>query len=153
MRAAIEDYVEREKSASRCGKTRLQRGPPMRQPDCMSPAKKPTSGWRNSKPARKLLLGNARPGGGESALRDVDGLNYFLAPKSAAAAQRAIKVIRRGRRMDSPQPEIGRRVEDMAPEFREWVREFGHDTYIALYHYDGKQVVLLAVRPGRQAGY
>jgi plasmid stabilization system protein ParE len=41
----------------------------------------------------------------------------------------------------------------MLPEFREWVIEFGHGAYIALYHYDGKLVVILAVRHGREAGY
>jgi len=34
----------------------------------------------------------------------------------------------------------------LPPEFREWVIEFGHGAYVALYRYDGKQVVILAVR-------
>ncbi|MFZ1011150.1 MAG: hypothetical protein WAN65_30205 [Candidatus Sulfotelmatobacter sp.] len=38
-------------------------------------------------------------------------------------------------------------------EFREWVIEFGHGAYVALYHYEGKQIVILAVRHGREAGY
>jgi len=50
-------------------------------------------------------------------------------------------------------PEIGRPVEELPPEFREWVIEFGQGAYIVLYHYDGKQVVILAVRHGREAGY
>ncbi|HEX9112403.1 MAG TPA: type II toxin-antitoxin system RelE/ParE family toxin [Terriglobales bacterium] len=41
----------------------------------------------------------------------------------------------------------------MPPEFREWVIEFGSAAYVALYHYDGKQIVILAVRHGREAGY
>ena len=41
----------------------------------------------------------------------------------------------------------------MPPEFREWVVEFGHGAYVALYHYDGKQVAILAVRHGREARY
>jgi plasmid stabilization system protein ParE len=41
----------------------------------------------------------------------------------------------------------------MSPEFREWVIEFGPGVYIALYHYDGNEVVILAVRHGREAGY
>ena len=40
----------------------------------------------------------------------------------------------------------------MPLEFREWVIEFGSGAYVALYHY-GKQVVILAVRHGREAGY
>ena len=88
-----------------------------------------------------------------SALLDVDRLYKFLAPKSRDAARRAVKVIRRGIRMLSKHPEIGRPVEEMPPEFREWVIEFGHGAYVALYHYDGRQVVILAVRHGREAGY
>lgn len=41
----------------------------------------------------------------------------------------------------------------MLPEFREWVVEFGQRAYVALYHFDGEQVVILAVRHGREAGY
>ena len=50
-------------------------------------------------------------------------------------------------------PEIGRPVEDLPSEFREWIIEFGQSAYVVLYHYDGKQVVILAVRHGREAGY
>jgi plasmid stabilization system protein ParE len=50
-------------------------------------------------------------------------------------------------------PEIGRTVEEMPTEFREWVIEFGQGTYVALYHYDGQEAVILSVRHGREAGY
>jgi plasmid stabilization system protein ParE len=50
-------------------------------------------------------------------------------------------------------PQSGRPVEELPPEFREWVIEFGHGAYVALYHYDGKQIVILAIRHGREAGY
>jgi plasmid stabilization system protein ParE len=89
----------------------------------------------------------------EAALLDVARLYDFLAPKSRDAAKRAIKAIRQGMKALGKHPEIGRPVEEMLPEFREWVIEFGHGAYVALYHYDGKQVVILAVRHGREAGY
>jgi plasmid stabilization system protein ParE len=73
------------------------------------------------------------------ALRDVARLHQFLAPKSEQAAQRAVKTIRQGVKTLGKQPE--------------WVIEFGQGAYVALYHYDGKQVVILAVRHGREAGY
>ena len=87
------------------------------------------------------------------ALLDIARLHEFLAPKSRDAAQRAVKTIRQGVKTLSKHPEIGRPVEEMPPEFREWVIEFGPGAYIALYHYDGRQVVILAVRHGREAGY
>jgi len=89
----------------------------------------------------------------QPALLDVARLHDFLVSKSRDAAKRAVKAIRHGVKVLARHPEIGRPVEDMAPEFREWVIEFGRGAYVALYHYDGKQVVLLAVRHGREAGY
>ncbi|MHB1743891.1 MAG: hypothetical protein ACYCPO_13800 [Acidobacteriaceae bacterium] len=41
----------------------------------------------------------------------------------------------------------------MPPQFREWVIEFGQGAYVVLYHYDGKQVVILAIHHSREAGY
>ena len=89
----------------------------------------------------------------QPALLDVARLYDFLAPKSPDAAKRAIKAIRQGIRALGKHPEIGRPVEEMLAEFREWVIEFGHGAYLALYHFDGKQIVILAIRHGREAGY
>jgi plasmid stabilization system protein ParE len=89
----------------------------------------------------------------QPALLDVRRLHDFLAPKSRDAAKRAVKAIRQGVKALGKHPEIGRPVDEMAGEFREWVIEFGHGAYIALYHFDGKQVVILAVRHGREVGY
>jgi plasmid stabilization system protein ParE len=89
----------------------------------------------------------------QPALRDVARLHAFLAPKSPDAARRAVKAIRQGVKALGKHPQMGRPVDELPPEFREWVIEFGHGTYVALYHYDGQQVVILAVRHGREAGY
>jgi plasmid stabilization system protein ParE len=89
----------------------------------------------------------------QPALLDVARLHAFLVPKSREAAQRAVKAIRQGVKALARHPEIGRPVEEMPLEFREWVIDFGHGAYVALYHYDGKEIVLLAVRHGREAGY
>jgi plasmid stabilization system protein ParE len=86
-------------------------------------------------------------------LRDVTRLHDFLAPKSRDAAKRAVKAIRQGLKLLGKHPEIGRPVEDLPTEFREWVIEFGSGAYIALYRYDGREVVILAVRHAREAGY
>jgi plasmid stabilization system protein ParE len=88
-----------------------------------------------------------------SALQDVARLHSFLASKSPDAASRAVKAIRQSVKILSQHPEIGRPIEDLLPEFREWVIEFGQGAYVALYRFDGKQIVILAVRHGREAGY
>jgi plasmid stabilization system protein ParE len=89
----------------------------------------------------------------QPALLDVARLHDFLAPKSRDAAKRAVKAIRQGMKALGKHPEIGRPAEEMPPEFRGWVIPFGSSAYVAMYHYDGKQVVVLAVRHGREAGY
>ncbi|MDR3751949.1 MAG: type II toxin-antitoxin system RelE/ParE family toxin [Terracidiphilus sp.] len=89
----------------------------------------------------------------QAALRDVARLHDFLAPQSREAARRAAGAIRQGVQALGTHPEIGRPVDELPPEFREWVIEFGSGAYLALYRYDGKEVVILAVRHGREAGY
>ena len=80
-------------------------------------------------------------------------LHQFLAPKNPDAARRDVKTIRQAVKALGKHPQMGRPVEELAPEFREWVIEFRQGAYLALYRYDGKQVVILAVRHAREAGY
>jgi len=87
------------------------------------------------------------------ALADVQRLYRFLAPKDEAAARRAIKAIRAGVKILAHQPEDGRPVEDMDPEFREWPIDFGSSGYIALYRFDGEVAAILAVRHQKEVDY
>lgn len=87
------------------------------------------------------------------ALGDVQRLYRFLASKDADAARRAVGAIRAGVQILARHPHIGRPIEDMDSEFREWPISFGSGGYIALYRFDGEMVALLAVRHQREAGY
>ena len=89
----------------------------------------------------------------QSALRDIARRHDFLAEQNRDAARRAIQTIRAGVKALEKHPEIGRPVEDLPPQFREWVIEFGQGAYLALYHFDGVEVAILTVRHGRDAGY
>jgi len=89
----------------------------------------------------------------ENALRELTRLYDFLSSKNRDAARRAIQAIRRGLKLLSGNPQIGRPIDELPPEFREWIVEFGQGAYVVLYRYDGKEVVLLAIRHGREAGY
>jgi plasmid stabilization system protein ParE len=82
----------------------------------------------------------------QRALRDVARLHDFPAPKNRDAAQRAICTIRQGVKLLGTHPEMGRPIEDLSTEFREWIIDFGSGAYVAHYHYDGKEVVILAAR-------
>ena len=87
------------------------------------------------------------------ATRDVQRLYRFLAPKNTGAAKRAVQAIRAGLRLLCQQPRAGRPAPEMDEGFREWLIRFGRDGYVVLYRLDRNDVVLLAIRHGREAGY
>ena len=88
-----------------------------------------------------------------AALRDVQRLHRFLAEKNPDAASRAVKAIRDAMKIIALQPGIGRPAEEMDPEYREWLIDFGDSGYVALYRLDGDTAIVLAVRHQREAGY
>jgi plasmid stabilization system protein ParE len=73
--------------------------------------------------------------------------------KSRDAAKRAVKAIRQGVNALGKHPEMGRPADELPLEFREWVIEFGSGAHVAIYRYDGTQLVILAIRHGREEGY
>jgi plasmid stabilization system protein ParE len=88
-----------------------------------------------------------------SALVDVQRAYRFLFEKNPVAARQAVGVIRQSVNILAQQPEIGRPVDVMDPEYREWPISFGSSGYVALYHYDGEIAIIVAVRHQREAGY
>ena len=87
------------------------------------------------------------------ALLDVQRLYRFLAVKNIDAAKRAIKTLRQEVKVLGHQPGIGRHIEDMPDEFREWVIDFGDSGYLARYRIDADAVTILAVRHQKEAGF
>lgn len=85
------------------------------------------------------------------ALRDVARLHSFLAERNPDAARRAVRAIRQGVKTLAAHPEIGRHVEELPSESREWFIRFGNSFYVTMYRYDGEQITILAVRHGRGA--
>lgn len=86
------------------------------------------------------------------ALVDVQRLYRFLAPKNIDAAKRAVKSIRQGVMVLAQQPGIGRLVEDLSEEFREWIIDFGDSGYVVRYHLDLDCVTILSVRHQKEVG-
>jgi len=87
------------------------------------------------------------------ALLDMQRLYRFLAEQNIDAARRAVQTIRESVKIIAKQPGVGRPAEEMEPEYREWVIDFGNSGYIALYRYSGQTAVILAVRHQKEAGY
>jgi plasmid stabilization system protein ParE len=86
------------------------------------------------------------------ALTDVQRLYRFLASKNIDAARRAVQAIRQGVKVLSLQPGMGRPIEDLPVEFREWLIDFGDSGYVARYRLDADAIVVLAVRHQKEAG-
>jgi plasmid stabilization system protein ParE len=86
-------------------------------------------------------------------LRDAERLYRFLAVKEPKAAERAAKAIRDDVRIIAKQPNIGRPVEDMDVEFREWIVRFGDSGCVVLYRIEDDLAIILAVRHQKEAGY
>lgn len=91
--------------------------------------------------------------GSPSALPDVQRLYRVLVPKSPEAAKRAVQAIRQGVKVLEKQPGVGRPIEDMDDEFRDWIIDFGDSGYVARYRVDQQFVTILAVRHQKEAGF
>jgi plasmid stabilization system protein ParE len=81
-----------------------------------------------------------------AALRDLQRLRDFLRPKNADAARRAGETIRQGVKALGTHPTMGRTIEDLPEQFREWLIDFGNSGYIARYHVEADTVTILALR-------
>ena len=88
-----------------------------------------------------------------SALLDVQRLYRFLAPKNLDAAKRAVAAIRQGVKVLEKQPGVGRPVDDMDDEFREWIIDFGDSGYVARYRGDPQSVTILAICHQNEVGF
>ena len=86
------------------------------------------------------------------AIRDLERLRDFLRPKSAIASRRAGEVIVKAVQVLGLQPRLGRPIEDMPDEFREWVIDIGDSGYVARYRIDRDAVTILAVRHQKEVG-
>ena len=88
-----------------------------------------------------------------AALRDLERLRAFLRPKNPAAARRAAEAIIRAVQTLGEHPLIGRPVEELDPEYRELLIDFGDSGYVALYSCQDDRVTVLTVRHQKEAGY
>lgn len=88
-----------------------------------------------------------------AAIRDLQRLRDFLRPKNPDAARRAGEAIRQGVKILGAQPRLGRMVDDLPEQFREWLIDFGDSGYVARYHIDGDAVTILAIRHQKEAGF
>jgi plasmid stabilization system protein ParE len=77
-----------------------------------------------------------------TALLDLQRLREFLRPKNPVAAKRAAQAITQGVSALGSQPYIGRPIDDLPEQFRDWPIDFGDSGY-----------VILAIRHQKEAGF
>jgi plasmid stabilization system protein ParE len=87
------------------------------------------------------------------AVRDLQRLREFLRAKNPVAARRSADAILKALQVLKLQPQIGRPVEHMPDDYREWVIEFGDSGYVARYRFEGDAVTVLAVRHQKEIGH
>lgn len=88
-----------------------------------------------------------------AAIRDMQRLREFLSAKNLDAARRAGEAIRQGVQVLGSHPMMGRLVEDLPEQYREWLIDFGDSGYAARYRIDGNIVTILAVRHQKEMEY
>jgi plasmid stabilization system protein ParE len=77
----------------------------------------------------------------------------FLATKNVLAAREAVKSIRQSLKILEQQPEVGRPIEEMKPEYWKWPISFDSSGYIALHRFNGQSAMIEALRHQREVGY
>lgn len=88
-----------------------------------------------------------------AAIRDLQRLRNFLRAKNPDAARRAGEAIRLGVKILGTHPRLGRLLDDLPEQFREWLIDFGDSGYVVRYRIDGADAVtILAIRHQREAG-
>jgi addiction module RelE/StbE family toxin len=88
-----------------------------------------------------------------AALRDLTKLREFLRSKNITAAKRAAQTIIQAIKILEEFPYLGRPLESLAEGYRELPIDFGDSGYLALYHYEGDIVTILAIRHQKESGY
>jgi plasmid stabilization system protein ParE len=87
-----------------------------------------------------------------AAVRDLERLRAFLRSKDPSAAKRAGETIIAGTQALGAHPRMGRLVEDLPEQYREWLIDFGDSGYVVRYRVDSDAVTILAVRHQKEAG-
>ena len=68
------------------------------------------------------------------------------------AAKRAGEAIVKSVQVLGLQPQLGRPMEDLPENFREWIIDFGDSGYLARYRIDPDAITILAVRHQKEVG-
>lgn len=86
-----------------------------------------------------------------AAIRDLQRLRDFLAPKNPSAARRAGETILAGVRTLGLHPHLGRLIEDLPEQYRGWLIDFADSGYVVRYRLEENAVTILTMRHQKEA--
>lgn len=89
----------------------------------------------------------------QAAIQDLQRLRDCQRPKNPIAAEKAAAVILKGIQDLGKLPQIGRPVDNLPEEYRDWRIDSGDSGYVARYRLDGDTVVVLVIRHQKGAGF
>ena len=84
-----------------------------------------------------------------SGKRSIQRIYRYLAQYSRAQASHIVRKIRQSMARIQDYPQIGRTVDGMSLEYREYIVS----GYLILYRYDGDRVLILGIRSQRETSY
>jgi plasmid stabilization system protein ParE len=87
------------------------------------------------------------------AIEDVERAYQFLASKSIEAAKAMAAGILQKAEILENSPEAGRPANDLEAEHRELIVPFGASGYVLLYEVYNENVIVLALKHQKEAGY
>ena len=82
----------------------------------------------------------------------MERLYEFLCQKNHSAAGRAGEAIKKSVHVLAIHPGVGHAVADMPEEYRELLIPFGDSGYVVRYRVERDEVIVLAIRPQKEAG-
>jgi plasmid stabilization system protein ParE len=86
-----------------------------------------------------------------AAIRDLQRPRDLPTPKNPLAARRAGETILAGVRTLGMHPHMGRLIEDLPEQYREWLIDFADTGYMVRYRLNANTVTILAVRHRKEA--
>ncbi len=89
----------------------------------------------------------------DNALAGLVRVHAFLAEVDAEAAQKALDATEAATDVLEQFPHAGRPADDLEPEHRELLIPFGGSGYALFYEVQGENVLILALKHQREAGY
>ena len=88
-----------------------------------------------------------------AAILDIERLRAFVRPKNPSAARRAGEAIVQGVRSLGAHRRMGRLIDDLPEQYRDWLIDFGNSGYVVRYRVDDDLVTIVAVRHQKEAGF